>query len=41
MNEKTYSYYHCSSTSHITDGVEKCNNKLVSREMLETAVWEK
>ncbi|MGL9776065.1 MAG: recombinase family protein, partial [Wolbachia sp.] len=39
--KKTYSYYRCSSTSHITDGEEKCNNKLVRREMLETAVWEK
>lgn len=35
------SYYRCSSTVHITDGKEKCNNKLVRTDMLEMAVWEK
>ncbi|WP_255445867.1 recombinase zinc ribbon domain-containing protein, partial [Wolbachia endosymbiont of Drosophila mauritiana] len=38
---KKFSYYRCSSTIRITDGREKCTNKLVRTDMLETAIWEK
>ncbi|MDM8335098.1 recombinase zinc ribbon domain-containing protein [Wolbachia pipientis] len=38
--ERTYSYYCCSSAIRITDGEEKCNNKLVRIDMLEKAIWE-
>ncbi|MFP3031000.1 MAG: zinc ribbon domain-containing protein, partial [Wolbachia sp.] len=36
-----FSYYRCSSTIRITGGREKCTNKLVRTDMLETVIWEK
>ncbi|MDR2609294.1 MAG: zinc ribbon domain-containing protein [Rickettsiales bacterium] len=36
--KKKNSYYRCSSTTRITDSKEKCGNKLVRTEVLETAV---
>ncbi|NSX83868.1 recombinase family protein [Wolbachia endosymbiont of Atemnus politus] len=39
--KKKHSYYRCSGALHITNGKEKCKNKLVRADMLEIAILEK